>query len=552
MADNRIQFTFELNDQGKVKVDGVTKSFVKLETAMKKVTAEYKRQQTESAKANDGLDTTITNAGLAGATLTEFGRTISDLPYGIRGIANNLSQLSTLFITFVGKVDKSVIGINRVTTAFKMLGAQLKGPLGFILAFQAVIALLDFFSAPAKKVKEETDEIEKSFDKLTDTIIRFKDDFRIANIDGIEEGSASLAALRVEYKEFDKAVKKLEKTNNVSNKSLKQTSVRFAELLEVRRNIKDLKEQEEDGGITPQRRKELAESRVALLSRQYDLQKLLFEIEEKSKGNRDLVEGSIEFYEEQIKVLRESQALATDPAAFAILEDRVKGIQKLIDDIKGIREDVEPASALSALGLKIDPKDFEKEKTPAQLLAEDQLKAFEKVEIGAKKHTLSMEEINFRLAMIDADRLDHFASATDALAGLFGERTAAGKAFAIATAVIDTYAGANLALKDPTIPNTFVRIAAVTSVIATGLANVKSILAVDESGQTTPSGAGGQGAAQTQAPVFNVVGQSNIDQLGTAIAGIRSEPVKAYVVGSEVSSQLDLDNKIIQSSTLGR
>ena len=149
----------------------------------------------------------------------------------------------------------------------------------------------------------------------------------------------------MEYKEFDKAVKKLEKTNNVSNKSLKQTSVRFAELLEVRRNIKDLKEQEEDGGITPQRRKELAESRVALLSRQYDLQKLLFEIEDKSKGNRDLVEGSIEFYQEQIKVLRESQALATDPAAFAILEGRVKGIQKLIDDIKGIREDVEPASA---------------------------------------------------------------------------------------------------------------------------------------------------------------------------------------------------------------
>ena len=516
------------------------------------MTAEYKRQQTESAKANDGLDTTITNAGLAGATLTEFGRTISDLPYGIRGIANNLSQLSTLFITFVGKVDKSVIGINRVTTAFKMLGAQLKGPLGFILAFQAVIALLDFFSAPAKKVKEETDEIEKSFDKLTDTIIRFKDDFRIANIDGIEEGSASLAALRVEYKEFDKAVKKLEKTNNVSNKSLKQTSARFAELLEVRRNIKDLKEQEEDGGITPQRRKELAESRVALLSRQYDLQKLLFEIEEKSKGNRDLVEGSIEFYEEQIKVLRESQALATDPAAFAILEDRVKGIQKLIDDIKGIREDVEPTSALSALGLKIDPKDFEKEKTPAQLLAEDQLKAFKKVEIGAKKHTLSMEEINFRLALIDADRLDHFASATDSLAGLFGERTAAGKAFAVATATIDAYSAGNAVLKDPYfIARPYERFAAMTAIVATGLANVKNILSVDESGQTTPSGVSGQGAAQTQAPVFNVVGQSNVDQIGRSIATARQEPLRAYVVESDITNAQQLENARIQQASIG-
>ena len=47
------------------------------------------------------------NTGLAGATLTEFGRTISDANYGIRGIANNLSQLSSLFITLVAKQKES-------------------------------------------------------------------------------------------------------------------------------------------------------------------------------------------------------------------------------------------------------------------------------------------------------------------------------------------------------------------------------------------------------------------------------------------------------------
>ena len=43
----------------------------------------------------------MNKSGLAGATLVELGRTISDMPYGIRGVANNLSQLSTLFVTLI-------------------------------------------------------------------------------------------------------------------------------------------------------------------------------------------------------------------------------------------------------------------------------------------------------------------------------------------------------------------------------------------------------------------------------------------------------------------
>lgn len=543
MAENRITFTFEFNDKGKVKVDGLSKSYVKLETAMKKVTAEYKRQQAEAAKTNDGLDTTITNAGLAGATLTEFGRTISDLPYGIRGVANNLSQLSTLFITFVSKVDKSIVGMARVTTAFKMLGAQLKGPLGFILLFQSVIALLDYFSGSSKKAKENTDELTKAFSRQRKELQAIAQTALSYVTDDYQAIAKEVELLAANSKEFAVGLENLNKGVLNGVPDVVVLVDKFNELLSVRDEISDLTKEEKIDN----------EALKAAIEKRIELEKIFNKEKEKPKGKptRALVEGSIEFYEEQIKILRASQALATDPKSFAILEDRVKGIQKLIDDIKGIREDVEPASALSALGLKIDPKDFEKEKTPAQLLAEDQLKAFKKVEIGAKKHTLSMEEINFRLAMIDADRLGHFASATDALAGLFGERTAAGKAFAIATATMDTYAGANLALKDPTIPNTFARIAAVTSVIATGLANVKNILAVDDKGGRTPSSAAGAAGAESQAPIFNVVGQSNIDQIGRSISEARSQPIRTYVLSNEVTTQQELDNKIIQAATLG-
>jgi hypothetical protein len=85
------------------------------------------------------------------------------------------------------------------------------------------------------------------------------------------------------------------------------------------------------------------------------------------------------------------------------------------------------------------------------------------------------------------------------------------------------------------------------ALVASTVAALRSL----NSGTAPGQDAGGAGAGSSQAPVFNVVGQSNVDQLGRAISEARSEPLKAYVVGSEVSNQQDLDNKIIQSATLG-
>ena len=141
-----------------VKIDGVTASVKKFDAELKKATLANKQfNQTLS-----GRESMTTNAGLAGATLTELGRTISDLPYGIRGVANNLSQLSTLFTTMVAKVDSNVKGFARLGRAVKMLQAQLMGPLGIVLAFQAVISALDFFAGSTKKAKEEVDKLNEA------------------------------------------------------------------------------------------------------------------------------------------------------------------------------------------------------------------------------------------------------------------------------------------------------------------------------------------------------------------------------------------------------
>ena len=77
----------------------------------------------------------IDKTGLAGATVQEFGRTISDSNYGIRGMANNLQQLSSLFITLVSTSGGLIAGLQQ-------LGKVLIGPLGIVILFQTFITLL--------------------------------------------------------------------------------------------------------------------------------------------------------------------------------------------------------------------------------------------------------------------------------------------------------------------------------------------------------------------------------------------------------------------------
>ncbi len=141
MADktNKLTYVVEINDKGKVKIDNLTKGFVKADVALKSLNTELKNT------TDKGLNPMIDKTGLAGATLIELGRTVSDLPYGFRGIANNLSQLSTLMTTLIMTTGGVKEGFESLTKAFK-------GPLGYIVVFQAVIAAIDYFSASNQEI----------------------------------------------------------------------------------------------------------------------------------------------------------------------------------------------------------------------------------------------------------------------------------------------------------------------------------------------------------------------------------------------------------------
>jgi hypothetical protein len=130
------------------------------------------------------------------------------------------------------------------------------------------------------------------------------------------------------------------------------------------------------------------------------------------------------------------------------------------------------------------------------------------------------------------------------------------KAANIASATIDTYTAATAAFKSAAgiavIGPVLAPIAA-AGAIAAGLINIKKIAASKFEGGETPSsgGGGGEGGGATaptmSAPQFNVVGQSGVNQL----ASLGQQPVQAYVVSGQVTSQQSLDRNRLANATLG-
>jgi len=83
----------------------------------------------------------------------ELGRVISDAPYGIRGMANNVSQLASNVLFMSQQTDAATGNTIGFLGALRNIGKALMGPLGVLLAIQAVIAAVDYFAGGMKKAE---------------------------------------------------------------------------------------------------------------------------------------------------------------------------------------------------------------------------------------------------------------------------------------------------------------------------------------------------------------------------------------------------------------
>jgi len=124
------------------------------------------------------------------------------------------------------------------------------------------------------------------------------------------------------------------------------------------------------------------------------------------------------------------------------------------------------------------------------------------------------------------------------------------KAISIANATINTAVGISKAIASSAPPMNFINAAIVA---ATGIAAVKNIekttfdsSSFDTSAPSTSGGAGG-GTSPTNAPNFNVVGQSGFNQVASALG--QQQPVQAFVVAGNVTTAQQLQNNTITQAT---
>ena len=136
---------------GKISIDGVTKSFEQADKAFLKL-------QKDVAKGIPSATKNVKNLGDATGSATsatmELSRVISDAPYGIRGMANNITQL----VSQLGTASTKAGGLS---AALKLMGKQLMGPLGIVFAITAAVSALDFFFGANKKAEKGVGDLTK-------------------------------------------------------------------------------------------------------------------------------------------------------------------------------------------------------------------------------------------------------------------------------------------------------------------------------------------------------------------------------------------------------
>ena len=187
-------------------------------------------------------------------------------------------------------------------------------------------------------------------------------------------------------------------------------------------------------------------------------------------------------------------------------------------------------------------------------LSEEQRNAIEQ---QYSKARVEIGRLEFEQKMAQANET---ANVLGNLADLVGKQTAAGKALGIATALINTYVGVSEALKQKsTLPSPYDYVAKavnVAAILATGFKSVKAITAVKVpgggGGGSAPSmSAAGGGAAGGggSAPSFNVVGNSGVNQIAQTLGA--QQPVQAYVVANNVTTQQALDRNIVRNASIG-
>ena len=623
------------------------------------------------------MDMSTGATGSASSAAMELGRVLSDAPYGIRGVANNISQFASQ-MAFAAKSTGSL------SLAFKDLWKALMGPLGILIVIQGVIAAFEKASMTKKKVKEETDSLTQSFglqttklmvlkSALDDSNVSLEDkkelvkkaskEFKDLNIE-IDENGKLTDASRIAIDEYSVALVKNAKAKAIANLITKEMNKQAQ--LEVEETGKQLgyfdtlyhaisakvlgtskavsNALEEDGEKRDEAMKK-SQERVQkflkmLKENGLEMAKSLFNSEDKGKGTGTILQTPKEFQTEaedlqseidawdkkmlmtatknkdqrlQLELIfykksKEARRKDREDAAYNALfkyedeldalvkagkmnadeADKAKGValiktQEKVDAINGehdrLIEKAEEATKALRLGLGGGDSDDEEKFSLEEGLQQymkvqsamtdflsgeyDRQLTIEQNKTNALNNELNQRLLNEDLSKDERERIQLQIGQNDEKLrkkqeAIEKKRFKLNKAANIATASINTYLAASQILSDPSFKGRPVaRFVAMAATITTGLLNVAKIArqkfqSSAGSGGSIGAAAGGNGSGDnTREFNFNLAGSTQSNQLTQSIAGQLSQPIQAYVVSSEITSQQQLDLNIANTATIG-
>ena len=624
------------------------------EVNINKVVDSMNQLEGATAKLTDTTKKGRAQSGLNNAILLETGRLASDASFGFTAIANNLSQVVTLFASFV-ETNKGVIA------SFKALGSSLLGIGGFLIAVQLLISfgpkLLQMFRDLIGGSTALADVFKKSAETVSDLNGKFELYIRTLQ-DSTKSDEEKQIALKKLNEEFPDFIQQLNEsgvsTENLKDKTKeakKQTDLYRQSIIDLAiaraaaDKIEELATEQLD--ILIKRREKLidldfeneqaAEKRLAkakeelvvakenfvlgdqtvnqlnneisaiekvLTFKDRKLNKLDEEInlllhftqisedsnEKETKGAEDKYKKLLELLEsytqkvllntavtEQQRLKIQEEAAIKEAVALGASQDQLLIIrryyaQEALKIDKKLRDDI----LANRKGLNLEASEFQEEeltKEEKQLreraetllqvdkekrqqgiddfLEQKQIELNTETDVSEALTKIKKEETEARLEFMNM-----VGSGLASAAELAGKSTGTGKALAVAGTLISTYAAAQKAFEsqyivsDPS--SKFRAIIAAASATAAGLARVKAIMAVKTPAMKGGSVTGGSaGLGTVQAPSFNVVGAGQANQLGEAVAGTLGQPVRAYVVTSDINTGQALERNITDNAALG-
>ena len=464
---------------------------------------------------------------------------------GIGIIVALLAKLMEVFSNNQKVLDAFDTGMTALNIAFNDLFNFLSNNVGAFVGF-----FKDIFEDPKQALQDFGDMIKNNlierFNSLLETFgyvgsalgALFKGNFKEAGEFAKMAGKEMVDVATGVDNSFDKTVETVTKATSAitnytkevisnasaiteTNKAAKLAAVTFAELnaqflkdAEIQRQIRD------DETKTFAERIEANNKLSEILAEQQELQREQIQISiDAAQAQFDLngnIENELALKEEKVRLLELEETitgqLSEQKTNAVALEKELLETQNEVraEGMSGLERELEELKAGYELKLKMAKK------------SGMDTTAIEK-QFNKQKSLLIQENVN--------TQLEAFSGLAGALSSLAGEN----KALAVASAVIDTYVGANKAFAQGGVAG----FATGAAVIAGGLANVRTIMQTDvPGGGGGGAGGAGGGAATAATPAPQMM--SGAFELG---GGVEPEPTRAYVVTDEMTnSQNQLAN----------